>query len=564
MSRVIVRLQGRGGTEEEIKGTVRALAPLEFLTRRPNGGPWSSYFAPRREATDRDGEYPCLADLSVGDVEGWANLAMLLERPIVRARFADAVWELGKRLKSPRKDLYHFARLAAEMYLDAASAGTTAQRAFSAFEAATRSICLSMQLRFDDLVKRGFDHIMSLADLAELAHIGLWTIPFDRLIGLNGLSKTQRQQILDRYGTRLRETVESRDLYRIMMTGLPFAKYFYDRKDYEHARDVTLSYGEVALDIASGMEPSLASHHIASILEAYRSVGLREEAERVRLLLETTGKDAIAAMKPHRFEFRLDRKQIEDSIAEILDVPHPFVALYRLASSCAPHPAAVKERLDGGEFIAHRLIPVAILGDNGLPVSVIGTYDHDEDGHIVMGLTREMNLSTMFLLAGLEEWKRRFELGVPDTPNILDCYLIPAGRASLYRDGLLAFENEDYVKCIHVLDPQVENSLRELLKVLGRPTTKTDKDGGIQLKNMYDILDDSLVRETLEEKLWYFLKVLYVDKRGLNLRNLIVHGIAPLEAFNRANAALVIQSIVFLTMIRPEALSIFEEPTPAG
>lgn len=76
---------------------------------------------------------------------------------------------------------------------------------------------------------------------------------------------------------------------------------------------------------------------------------------------------------------------------------------------------------------------------------------------------------------------------------------------------------------------------------------------------MNDVLHDPRVREALDEKLWFFLKVLYIDKRGMNLRNLVAHGIAPVEAFNRVNAALVVQSIVFLTMIRNEALFLSED-----
>jgi hypothetical protein len=36
------------------------------------------------------------------------------------------------------------------------------------------------------------------------------------------------------------------------------------------------------------------------------------------------------------------------------------------------------------------------------------------------------------------------------------------------------FDAEDYVKCIHLLVPEVENGLRELLKLLGVSETKTD------------------------------------------------------------------------------------------
>jgi hypothetical protein len=55
---------------------------------------------------------------------------------------------------------------------------------------------------------------------------------------------------------------------------------------------------------------------------------------------------------------------------------------------------------------------------------------------------------------------------------------------------------------------------------------------------------------TLDDRLWRFLKVLYTDKRGLNLRNIVMHGIAEPSDFNQANAALVLQSVMLLTMIR--------------
>jgi hypothetical protein len=560
MSHVFVRLKERDASDDEVKSCVRILAPLEFLVRRSAENPWNSYFAPRINATEPGGEYPCLTDLSAVEVDEWANLASVLKRPIVRARFADAVWELGERLGSQRNDLHRFGRLAAEMYLQAASVNATPARAFSLFDAATRGIGLGFQVKESDFVDRGFEIIMKFADSVELAHIGLWCAPFDRLIALKGLSESQRHRILDRYDQRFRDTVASRDLFRIMMTGPRFAKHFHDQRDYERAKEITLKFGEAALEIACGLNATLAVHHIENILEAYRRVGLREDAERVRLILETRAKDVLAEMKRHHFEFKLDVKEMEESIASVINVAHPFVALYRLANWCSPQPKEIEKRLDSNEFIAHRLIPTAIIGDNGLTVGTVGTYDHDKEGQIVMEVAREMNLNATFFLMGLEEWKKKFELGgVPDAPSIFDCALIPADRVSLYRDGLLAFESGDFVKCIHVLVPQVENSLRELLKMLGRPITKTDEDGDFELKNMNDVLHDACVRETLEEELWYFLKVLYADKRGMNLRNLVAHGIAPVGSFNRVNAALVIQSIVFLTVVRDEALSLSKE-----
>jgi len=558
--RIAVRLRDGGLAENEIKNQLRTLAPLEFSINPSIESTWHSYFGPRRTLADGNEEYPNLSDLNSDTVEDWTDLAVTLSSPIIRARFADAAWELGKRLGSPRKDLHRFGRLAAEMYIEAASEQMSSENFFLMLGALNRGIILAMKFNELELADRGMNLMMSFADSAKLEHIGFWSAPFDHLIGLKALPETKRQQILNRYEARFRETIQSRDLFRISKTGSDLAKYFHNRKEFDRAKATTLTFGETVLDIASGLNASLATHHMGNILEAYRRFGLREDADRVRLLLEAKGKAVKAEMKVRHFVVEHDRNEMESSFAKIMDVADSFVALYRLANSCVPKPERIRNQLDNGGFIAHRIMPVCIIGDDGLPVSTVATYDQDKEGHIVMQVTREMTLGVSFFLAGLEEWKKKFNLNsLLQTPNILNCPLISPDRLSLYEEGLKAFENEDYVKCIHVLIPQIENSLRVLLEILEIPITKTDDMGGFELKNMNDVLHDLRVRDTLDETLWYFLKALYSDKRGTNLRNLVSHGIARTEVLNRYNAALVIQSILFLAVIREDALSFSKE-----
>ncbi|MGA2904771.1 MAG: DUF4209 domain-containing protein [Candidatus Korobacteraceae bacterium] len=559
--RVILRMEAANATEDEIRLVLRVLAPLEFLVRRESGGAWGSYFAPRQNAIEGvSEEYPKLADLNATDVEEWVLLATQLKKPILRARFSDAIWELGTRLGSPREDKYQFGLLAAEMYLEAANNGL-AEHSFLALEAGTRSIELALQFNSAPLIQRAFEFMMSFADSAEPAHIGHWFAPFDRLIGLKGLGPARRNEIVEKLELRFRDSIKRRDLHHMTMAGQALAEYFNARQQYDCAKEITLAYGEPVLDIASGLGALTAVHHIESVLAYYRRVGLREEADRVRLLLEKRGKDVIAEMKEHRVEMKLDLKEIEDWLAGLINVSNPFVAFYRLASCCAPDPDDLGKRLDrmAEQFVSLRLFPASIIGDDGLTVTTV----EDKEGRMVMEFAREMNLGSTFFLAGVDEWKKKFALGsIPGIPELFDSPLIPEDRVPLYRDGLLAFEKEDYVKAIHVLIPQIENSLRELLKLLDIPISKTAEDGGFDFKNMNDVLHDPRVRETLDERLWYFLKVLYTDKRGMKLRNLVAHGVAPLAVFNRPTAALVIQSVAFLTIIRVSAVFISEEDDP--
>jgi hypothetical protein len=164
-SHVLVRLKESGVAKNRIESTARILAPLEFWTRERLTSPWRSYFAPRARAENGGEEYPCLENLNSDDVEEWASLAKILKRPVVRARFADATWELGKRLGSARKDLHLYAQMAAELYLEAADASVQTQGSFSFLDVLTRSISSAFSFGMQNSVSVGFAACCALLPL---------------------------------------------------------------------------------------------------------------------------------------------------------------------------------------------------------------------------------------------------------------------------------------------------------------------------------------------------------------------------------------------------------------
>jgi hypothetical protein len=125
-------------------------------------------------------------------------------------------------------------------------------------------------------------------------------------------------------------------------------------------------------------------------------------------------------------------------------------------------------------------------------------------------------------------------------------------QRDLLRDGLTAYEQSDFVKAIHVLVPQVEHILRHFLGRLGIPTRKTVRNhpGTTDVKNMNDILSDERMREKLTENLWRYLSVVYVDRRGLNLRNDLAHGLIPYEGFKKHIADRVFHTLLALSLMR--------------
>jgi hypothetical protein len=565
------RLAERQTPPDEVKAIFRVLAPLEFHIRPRGGSPWNSYFAPKHEGTDPTGgdpDYPNLSDLDAVAVEEWAAVADSFRNPALKARFADAVWELGKQLSPGRRDRYRFAVMATESYLRASQEGRYGSPVMQ-LEPMARAVSLALSINSIELTRRSVEYGLDFAAAADPSHLGLWMAPFDKILGLGRLPKEYQERIVKQLESRFEESVRRRDLHSSTMAGQTLAQYHYVRQNYERGKEITRAYGELKLELTTTMTASIAVHHISDVLEDYRRQGLREDADRVRLLLEQRGKGVVAEMKRVWIPIRIDAESVDRFTRAVLDVDDPYVALFRVAYHASPNVDWIRKQLaerSEGLLIRH-LIPTSITGDNGLPVAVVNTYDDDEHGNLVMETARAMSSDSVYLLNSLDGWKKKFGMeGIQDTPELYDSPLIVKDRIPFFRDGLAAYEAGDYLKSIHVLIPQVENCLRRLLELLNLSPTKSSYEGNgtYELKNMYDCLTEAGVREALEKKVWYFLKALYVDDRGLNLRNFMSHGIAEYEAFNKLNAALVVQSVVLLSIVRPSAVAIAAQERNEG
>jgi len=568
---VYTRLAERQTPSDEVKAIFRVLAPLEFHIRPRGGSPWNGYFAPKHEGADPTGgdpDYPNLVDLDAAAVEEWVALADSFTNPALKAHFADAVWELGKRLSPTRRDRYRFAVMATESYLRASQEGRYGSPVMQ-LEPMARAVSLALSINSADLTRRSVEYALDFAAAVDQSHLGLWMAPFDKILGLGRLPKEYQERIVKQLESRFEQSIRRRDLHSSTMAGQTLAQYHYVRQNYDRAKEITRAYGELKLELTTAMTASIAVHHISNVLEDYRRQGLRDDADRVRLLLEQRGKGVVAEMKRVWIPIRIDAENVDRFTRAVLDVDDPYVALFQVAWHTLPNVEWIRkqlaERAEG--FLIRHLVPTSITGDNGLPLAVVNTYEANEHGNLVVETARAMNFDSVYLLNGLDEWKKKFCLeGIQETPQLYDSLLIVEDRIPFFRDGLGAYEAGDYLKTIHVLIPQVENCLRRLLELLNlSPTKSSDEgDGTYELKNMYDCLAEKGVREALEDKVWYFLKALYVDDRGLNLRNLISHGIAEYDAFNKLNAALVVQSIVLLSIVRPSAVTLAEEKAEEG
>ena len=129
------------------------------------------------------------------------------------------------------------------------------------------------------------------------------------------------------------------------------------------------------------------------------------------------------------------------------------------------------------------------------------------------------------------------------------CPLFEEDRFEIIERGIEAYFDEDYITMIHLLIPQVENAIRNLVELLDESTLESKKSNNtLQLKTL-----DTLLREksllNISENFVYYMRVLYTDPRGWNLRNLVCHGLSPLKYFNPVTADRIFHSLICIGSI---------------
>ena len=121
------------------------------------------------------------------------------------------------------------------------------------------------------------------------------------------------------------------------------------------------------------------------------------------------------------------------------------------------------------------------------------------------------------------------EIRVEDLRSLVkDKPFVPSGREYLFAKGLYAGFIGDFFTSTHFLIPQIENSVRHLLKQRGAITSGLDDQGIQNEHNLNKILYESKypeIKTIFDEDILFNLKCLLVEHSGCNLRNRMAHGL---------------------------------------
>ena len=296
---------------------------------------------------------------------------------------------------------------------------------------------------------------------------------------------------------------------------------------------------------------------LEQIHHKYAHYGLHNEANALLGEIQQIGALASQTMQQHEYEYKIPQ-EVFDQADELFGTKAPSdeVRWQNFVFQFIPSKDDAEKSLTRAaqQFPLTYMTGTNMMDFKGRPQSVIGSYEQDPEGNLVMHITEHLNFETPFL--GIAISKMR-EAGLMTPERIMTDIIEPSPlyEESSYEIIRLAldflFDDKPVIAC-HLIVPQIETAIRNLVEKAGfsviKPQKKVEK--GFQLITLDDLLHKDPVKQAFTPDGALYLRLVLTDQRSLNIRNDLCHGILPPDSFHSGVAARLVHVMVMIGIVR--------------
>lgn len=299
----------------------------------------------------------------------------------------------------------------------------------------------------------------------------------------------------------------------------------------------------VALAEEAGGGGMVAASHLMNAIEELRR--LPNTGER-RQQLEARLRDAQGSIRDEMgvISTEIDLTELVRESREGvggLSLVQAFGAFAQL--SVSPEPAALKEeaRKQAEEHPLSSLFPMSMVDDEGKIVSKSPALVGDDDGDDLAThhhIARNEDFRRQVAVSGLIDPARRViqvEHPVEQRdflPLVAMSPFVPEDRTEVFSLAFARFFGGDFIAALHVLVPQLENSLRYILKQVGKDPSSIRSNMTQENRNLSVLLskDRGSLEEVLGPAIVYEIENLFDFRGGPAIRHQLAHGMFSTQA----------------------------------
>jgi len=484
-------------------------------------------------------------------VEYFRRRADSVRNPVLRARYADFLWdETGE---------HQFARQAATAHVECVQVYLSGEQAHHGMESLRRALELSAALSDKELLGRTREYVVQTVErmVAVRGQVELaWGLE-----GIHALLQSRRwrdRKMLARLveaarqGTQFCRETEGLHLERSFLEAeAALLSRLGDAEGAQHARAERAASFEREGDSQSD-SGLIAAHCYQQAAQAYSDIGMApSHLNRLKLKIDDAYGRAGAEMGTIQWEVTIDFGEFDKSLEGLKQVACPGCVMALAADESLIPDWEESKRLSkeiGQKHPLQQIIPRDTLRGRRR-VARASTDDELREEAALRQYSIDLGLRQAYLSRAFTILRRDAHLSEDNITAVLsECPLV-GDRLDILARGVERYFAGDWISCIHVLVPQIEQILRNLLQALGLPTTKIQGDVTRE-KDLDDILSTPEVREVLGERTARYFEFVLIHQRGWNLRHDVAHGLRGPDEFTQAVADVVLHLVLRLGILR--------------
>lgn len=534
-----------------------------MLMPTPVDNPWEShYYGPMCTMRGVKGEpiyKPAQTEITTEAIQYWYERSNETNNPLMKMHYLGLVWDFQQSVTGQKNtgELYNayvesiLAVCNEDYYSHPTETVTALERLFELASTNTHYLPLTKQA-YQDFEKR---HATDDAP-------GLWGSLFTIMLHhKKNFSDDERKTLVEEHEQRLlrlsTQEIEGKiNPWFAKDEAELLAEYYKGQQSQEDIKRV-LNIVEAAFERAKDdMSKFQYAANVEQIVTLYRHYGLEDEATRLTAVIQRLFAESKDEMESFQTPFEIPQEAYGQADLMFGDKASSDDERWNnFAFYFIPRKKEEEESLieRGKKFFFMNMTGSQLLDPKGRPLSKIGTLEQDFDGNLALHTAHKMNFQQYSLAIAIN---RLLSSGALTTEKVMQRIklspIFEEDRYAIIAVALNYFINGEYILFSHLIVPQIENAICNLVEIGGESVLRPQKnrEHGYQLKTLDELLRQPSVITTLTEDGAYYMQLVLTDQRALNIRNLLCHGIMPPEYFDSRSAGRLLHVLIMLSLIR--------------
>lgn len=541
----------------ELHAEALAFGFTENLSEEKNE--WNTYFKPMMVWKNEDGsvtESPSITQVNQDILNYWQKRLSESNNSLLKARYSGLIWDFTKNITNNNPD-FKVGISYVESLIE-----TVENRIFHyQIELVTkikRAINIACSLNQPEIIEKAKRLIIELEDdFSKDEKINLWGFSFDYLIGNKRINLTKEEElgIIDKLHARFNKLslIDNLNPWDAEYAAKRLCDYYKKANKLDAVKAIMLQLG-AAFELKEADRSAMQiSTWLRRLYKIYTNYGLTEEAKDLLRRLQELGPKINEELSLTETSLNIPKEKM-DGFVDLMIKGNKSDILNNILSRFIPKKDEVRERMFEMAKTTpfNYIIPITLQDSKGRVIATIGSLEDDIDGRLIMELSEDLTFEAIFLR---HVFYRIVEKQLLDSNDILEYIqkspVFEESRLGIIKRGLDAYFKNDLMVAIHLLIPQIEEAIRNLIEMSGGIIFKPTRDkGGFQLKTFNELLGDEIIKMAFSEDVQIYLRVLFTDQRGWNIRNDVCHGICDVNSFSYQSIERIIHVLLILGILR--------------